>query len=125
MAIACGTLWVMAFVATHIPAPALPLDMPAGDKTLHLIGYFVLTVMFVVMLKCYGVAMWRRVVGALVVMAVYGAFDEITQPLFNRGASWGDWLADSVGTVTAVLACEAVFRAKALKTLLPARDGDD
>ena len=116
MAIACGMLWVLACVATHIPAPALPLDMSAGDKTLHLIGYFVLTVMFVVTLKCYGVAMWRRAVIALVVMAVYGAFDEITQPLFNRGASWDDWLADLVGAVTAVLACEAVFHAKARRT---------
>ena len=115
----------MAFATTHIPGPALPLDMPVSDKTFHLAGYFPLTVIFVVTLKCYGLTLWRRVAVALAVMAIYGAFDEITQPLFNRSASWGDWLADIVGAATAVLACEAVFRVSAKRALLPVPSKDD
>jgi len=120
----CGTVWLLAFVTTHIPAQALPLDAPGGDKALHLNGYLILTALFVVTLKRYGVALWRRVTVALGVMAVYAAFDELTQPLFNRSTSFGDWVADLVGAVTAVLACEAVFRAKALKAPAPA-PGDE
>jgi hypothetical protein len=42
------------------------------------------------------------------VVAAYGAFDELTQPIFRRDAEWGDWYADCTGAAVAVLIISAV-----------------
>jgi len=102
------SLWICAFTATHIPASAAP-ELPAGDAALHAVGYFGLTALFVLTLAAYGRARRRRIVTAVVTMAAYAAFDELTQPLVSRYAAWGDWLADFVGAAAAVAATEVLF----------------
>jgi len=52
-------------------------------------------------------------VAVSIAAAAYGAFDELTQPLFGRSASWGDWLADMVGAAVAVIVFEAVLSMRA------------
>ena len=101
----CGALWIASLVATHVPISHLP-DLPTGDKTLHGAGYFVLAGVFAVTLLLHGLSPRRRSTTVLIVMALYGAFDEITQPLAGRSASWGDWLADIIGSLAAVMVCE-------------------
>ncbi len=110
-AVACGTLWAGALTATHIPADDLPEVVPVSDKVLHMAGYFVLAAALGLTLRLRGVTARRVAILVPIVMMMYGAFDELTQPLpmFNRSASWGDWLADVVGGVIGVLACIAVF----------------
>ena len=44
----------------------------------------------------------------IAVAILYGAFDEITQPLVNRHAAWRDWLADVLGALAAIVIFEAI-----------------
>ncbi len=94
--LACIAVWTTEAVLTHIPLPTLPPVVP-GDKTLHVVAYFVLGSVFLVTLSAYALGLWRRLTIALAVLAVYAALDELTQPLVNRHASTRDWLADVVG----------------------------
>ena len=105
----CAMAWCAAFVATHIPLPELP-EVPGSDKTLHVAGYFALSVLFGLTLVAHNVAPVRCAVLILGVMAIYGAVDELTQPLVNRHASWEDWLADMVGAAAAVVTLSLVRR---------------
>jgi len=108
-AVVCGVLWAGALTATHVPAPDVPVVIPASDAVLHCMGYFVLAVAFGVTLRLHGVSARRVAIIVPLVMAAYGAFDESTQPLFNREASWGDWFADLAGAVLGTVACGAFF----------------
>ncbi len=104
--IACVLAWIGAFVGTHIPVEQLPPDLPGSDKTLHLIGYGVLGVFFWLTLRARGQGIWRRIATVMIVLTLYGLFDEATQPLVNRSFAWSDWVADIVGTALAVTTCE-------------------
>lgn len=108
-AIMCGTLWAAALVATHVPRSQLP-NLATGDKALHGMGYFVLASVFAATLAFHGLPLRRRSTVVLVVMPLYGAFDETTQPMFGRSASWGDYLADIVGILLAVIVCVIILR---------------
>ena len=101
-------LWLSAFVITHLPRSRLP-GVPAGDKVLHAVGFFGLTGAFVLTLSLRGVRRRRRVVVAALAMVAYAAFDEITQPLFNRHAAWSDWMADILGAAAAIAAVELML----------------
>lgn len=107
---ACGALWAAALTATHIPPDDLPEIEHVSDKLLHLAGYLVLAAALGATLRLRGATARRVAMLVPIVMALYGAFDELTQPLFNRGASWGDWLADAAGGLIGAIACNAVFR---------------
>ncbi len=103
--LALAVVWLTAFAATHVPGTHMPA-LYAGDELLHFIGFFCLASILMLGLFLRGRQRRRRVVTALVVMVLYGALDELTQPLVNRGAAWGDWLADVGGAVAAVLVWE-------------------
>ena len=51
----------------------------------------------------YHVPVFCRMVAVILVMAAYGAFDELTQPLVGRTAAWADWGADVLGAVVAAV----------------------
>jgi VanZ family protein len=106
--IVCVLAWVGAFVATHIPVESLPKDLPGSDKTLHLVGYGALGLIFWLTLRVHSMGIWRRIVTVMIVLTVYGLFDEATQPLVNRDFAWSDWLADIVGAALAVAGCETI-----------------
>lgn len=97
----CIGVWLTEAVFTHIPLPTLPPTVPS-DKTLHVVAYFVLGSVFLLTLRAYALGLWRRLAIALPVLAVYGALDELTQPLVNRHASVYDWLADAAGVLLAI-----------------------
>ena len=103
----CIVLWVTAFVLTHISLPK-PTGVPGQDKTLHGVGYAGLASVFLLTLVAYGQDRTHRVLITLVTMAAYGAFDELTQNLVSpaRSASFGDWLSDIAGTVSALVLWE-------------------
>ena len=106
---ACLTIWLAAFVATHLP----PRDVPrtgVGDIYLHAAGFFVLGTLLLLTLAAYGAARPRRAAVALLALAIYAALDEATQPLVGRTAAMSDWLADLAGTAAALLLCEAALR---------------
>ena len=100
--IACITIWLAAFSASHVPQQHVPA-LHVTDVVLHAVGFFVLASLFSWMLASRGVAPFRRVVAVILVMAAYAAFDELTQPLVNRTAAWGDWTADVLGAAAAAV----------------------
>ena len=108
----CITLWVTAFTISHIPAKKLP-EGPIGDNWLHFIGFFVLASWFHWTLIAYRHPRWRRIALVVSVMALYAAFDEITQPMFNRYGDVRDWFADMAGMIAAVIVWEVFLIAHA------------
>jgi VanZ family protein len=103
---ACVLAWIGAFVATHIPLEQLPPNLPGSDKTLHLLGYGALGLIFWLTLRVHGCGTLKRITLVLGILAIYGLFDEATQPLVNRCFAWSDWRADIVGAALAVGLCE-------------------
>lgn len=96
--------WAILFTATHIPAPeAIAGATLDYDKLIHASAYFLLTTLMLIVWRRPGGLLAGR--GRLVVAAIalaYGAFDEATQPFFNRVGDLADWLADSIGVFLAI-----------------------
>lgn len=95
-AVGFALLWIAAAVATHIPVPKLPQTAP-GDKLMHFVGYFVLAFCFAFTMRKYKCTLLRATIVPAILLAIYGALDEITQPLVNRHCSLHDWYADVAG----------------------------
>jgi len=109
---ACIIAWAGALAASHVPPADLP-EIHVGDKTLHVCGFFVLTGLFWLTLALYGRRRLGRAALVLLVMPLYAALDELTQPWFRRTADVHDWLADAAGAALALLVAEAaaaIFR---------------
>ncbi|MFP4104729.1 MAG: VanZ family protein [Phycisphaerae bacterium] len=104
----CIVLWFAAFSLTHIPMPEMP-EVPGKDKTLHIVGYTGLAMIFWLTLFAWGRSRWKRIATVAILIPLYGGFDELTQPLVNRHAAWLDWFADLAGTAIALLLCEVVL----------------
>lgn len=92
------SFWLLAFIATHLPK--VPKAMkPVSDKTLHSVSFTILA----------GLLSWvlhGRVRGAiqhgvcvLLIIAVYGALDELLQIPVGRHCDFYDWLADMRGGI--------------------------
>jgi VanZ family protein len=96
--------------ATHYPKPQELLGANApSDKTLHVMAYAVLALLVGLTLVAAG--RWTRpaIARAAAGMAIFGALDEITQPLpwFRRAADPLDWAFD-LGGIAIGLAAIAV-----------------
>lgn len=105
---ACVLAWACALTASHIPGPNLP-DLRVGDKSLHLAGFLVLTSLFWLTLAGHGRRRAGRIALILLVMPLYAALDELTQPWFLRTADVHDWLADMAGAICALVVAEAAM----------------
>ena len=82
--------------------------MRVGDANLHFAGFYALAGLFWLTLNAYARSRAARALLVLAIMPLYAALDELTQPIFNRNAAWGDWLADVAGTAAAVVCLEIV-----------------
>ncbi len=105
---ACVTLWHAAFIATHVPAKSLP-KVGVGDKWLHAACFFVLGSLLMATLAAYRRRPIRRAIIAFCALTLYGALDELTQPLVNRHGAFSDWYADVKGALAAVVVWELIF----------------
>ena len=118
---ALAVVWASFFTLTHVPiAPVLrSLSISLKDVVLHATGYAVLGAVLSLTLIAHG----RRglPLAALVaaVLAAYGAFDELTQPLVGRDAALDDWLADVLGAVVAGAIAGVLTRRQASATSAP------
>ncbi len=93
--------WIVLFIATTIPAPALPDILDFSDKVKHFIAYsgfaflLALTLHFQDKYKKFARYFFFY---ALIIVAVYGALDEIHQIFVpNRLCEFWDWVADIAG----------------------------
>jgi VanZ family protein len=90
-------------VLTHLPREVMPPQLQAGglDKLQHFFAYGIITLLFVLSLRnAYPLL---SALALLASLAVIAAFDELTQPLFDRIASSVDWWADLSGIITTLL----------------------
>lgn len=88
--------WVALFYGTHsrLPPGLLPGQT---DKLIHLAAYAGLGALLITVRATRGTYPWTSLWRRWIVLAIYGAFDEITQMLVNRTADVRDWLADLIG----------------------------
>lgn len=92
--------WLLMFTATHVPKIPRELEPKISDKWQHYVAYAGLGVLLAAWWSLRRRLAWGAAFGLLAVAALYGAFDEITQPLFGRDAELLDWRADVIGAAT-------------------------
>jgi len=95
------TYWVALFVGTHLPKIPKALVKPS-DKTLHFGAYLGLGLLVLITWSLFRPLNRRQILTVIGILALYGALDEITQPLVGRHADVLDWLADLAGVAVAV-----------------------
>jgi VanZ family protein len=104
-------------VATHWPYdPAaylrimLRTERPPSDKTLHFVAYAILAGLFWACARLRGMAAPRATLAVIVVVTVWAAVDEMTQPFFYRAAEPLDWVYDMVGAAIGCAIAAALDR---------------
>ena len=99
LTIALVLYWLVAFLGTHFPIPAGVIPRGGGDKVLHFVGYVILASLLMGLRASRGPFGWYSVLMRWMVLAMYGAFDEMTQRLVGRQADVADWCADLLGAL--------------------------
>jgi len=98
-----GIYWPVLFLCTHIPRPP-HLQIFGRDVTLHFVAYFFLTLLF--WIARYGsIKPSFKKTGfyfTLIVIALYGAADELSQVYVHRHCDFIDWLSDIGGCLFAL-----------------------
>jgi VanZ family protein len=94
--------WLTMFTATHVPKVPQPLPPGFSDKWQHYVAYAGLGFLLAAWWALRRPLTWRAGLGLFVVAVFYGAFDEVTQPLFHRDADLLDWRSDIIGAATGV-----------------------
>jgi VanZ family protein len=92
--------WGFALTMTHIPHPP-PIGPPVSDKLIHFLAYGLLSGLLFLALWLSRPSLRYLPLIVLGVIIAYAAFDELTQPIFNRDAEFEDFLADSAAGVVA------------------------
>ena len=96
VALILATYWAALFYGTHVRLP--PGVLPGNsDKVIHFFSYAGLATLLLSLRATRGQFPWISVIGRWVCLAVYGAFDELTQALVNRSPDLHDWYADICG----------------------------
>lgn len=93
--------WALIFVLTHIPPDKLP-HTHTSDKLQHFLAYMGLSFLLGATFSL-AVPRLRRILPLLVLLvpAVYGVFDEVTQIPVGRTCDVHDWIADASGAAVA------------------------
>jgi VanZ family protein len=103
----CVSGFSAAFIASHIPPQDMP-DVHVTDKLLHAVGFAALTLTLLAALGAFGASRAKRLIATTLLLAAYGAVDELTQPFFGRTCDLHDWLADMLGMVLALAIVETI-----------------
>jgi VanZ family protein len=97
--------WLILFTATTLPAERLP-SVGFTDKVNHFIAYFILAVLVNLTLiyqRKSRLLFEKAPIVTIIICLFYGAADELHQMLVpGRSAETLDWVADVLGTATAV-----------------------
>lgn len=95
--------WVAMFVSTHIPT--LPIALPGqSDKTVHLTAFCGLASLLMAWRCSRGQVGLSHLLLMWLMLAGYGAVDEVTQPIVGRVCDLHDWLSDLLGAAIGLAA---------------------
>jgi VanZ family protein len=99
VSIATVACFLILYTLTHIPPSSGPqIAQQVGDKTLHLVAYLGIGFIFNYWMHCFfRQSSFLLACLSLGVGALFGAFDEWTQPFFARVCDIEDWYADLSG----------------------------
>ena len=89
-------------VATHLPRVPTFVRVPGADKWLHFVAYGCQAMLAMGALYFTNRLGLKNVVYLTIILATFGAIDELTQPIFSRQAELLDWVADCVGVLFGV-----------------------
>lgn len=103
--------WLLMFVATHVPTIPKEIQPGISDKWQHYVAYAGLGLLLAASRSFHGPLSWGGGLFLWVIAVLYGAFDEITQPLFGREAEFLDWRSDAIGAATGLAVAAIVIRA--------------
>ncbi|MCE5204553.1 MAG: VanZ family protein [Porphyromonadaceae bacterium] len=106
------------FFATCLVSPSQVPDMPDDvpwDKLVHFGMFFFLSAVSLVdyyRMHKGNPAVFRSILWGFLVPVLYGGAIELLQKYFfpPRSAEWGDWIADILGSLTAVILIIIFFR---------------
>jgi len=105
--------WLSLFIGTHWPNEVPALAGGVLDKVAHFSAFFGLSLLLAGTARLYGWTLTPRILLVLwLVIATYGAIDELLQSPVGRSCELNDWLADFVGSGVGLL----VFKKLAGKT---------
>jgi VanZ family protein len=114
--------WIALFTATHLPRIPRPLELNVSDKWEHYAAYAILGLLLAARRAASGPLSWRAMTWIWAAAIVYGAFDELTQPLFGRHDDLLDWRADIVGSATGILVFAVLARCVARRRIAAGAD---
>lgn len=103
--IALPVYWLALFAGTHAPinTPLLPVEIFNIDKVYHFTACAILAALLATTWQLSsGILNGRHLRWIWLVVAAYGAFDEITQKMVGRDCSIWDWCADVTGAAVAL-----------------------
>lgn len=101
--------WLTLFIGTHLPRVPKALA-EQGDKLLHVGAYGGLATLLMVWRLSRGPVSRLRLLRDGLMIAVFAAFDEITQPLVGRFCDPLDWLADIAGAGVGLIVTALIGR---------------
>ena len=102
--LALGIYWPFLFWLTHIRVPQVARQSGMGDKTMHLMAYFVLTFLIWFAVSPYKKVRWNNAKPWFVAIAVllYGLMDEYLQSKVGRSGDVQDFIANCFGVLLAL-----------------------
>jgi len=101
--------WLAMFWATHVPRAEVVKQLPATDKELHFVAYFVLGLIVPFWKLPLPLPTVRRLVRWWCVVVLYAAIDELLQIPVGRSCEVLDWCADAMGAAGGVIVAAAVI----------------
>jgi VanZ family protein len=90
-------IWIFFFGLTHWPSEKMPDTsfILYIDKVVHFCLFTVLG--FLLSYRVQAGSYIKQFATVLAILAIYAAFDELTQPLVGRSTELLDWIADILG----------------------------
>jgi VanZ family protein len=104
MSVSLAVYWVMLFAATHLTHVPAAVEAYGSDKWYHFGGYAGLSFLLAARLAVTRSLSTRLIVCVAAIVALYAAFDEVSQIPVGRDADIADWYADVAGAAVGLFA---------------------
>ncbi len=95
--------WIVLFAATHVPIRRAPVSIPGADKVVHFVGYGVLGLLLTFWVGLRRPLSGKVLLATVLILATYGAIDELLQIPVGRTCDIADWVFDLLGASLGVL----------------------